>query len=263
MKIFIMIVVAVINMIAINLSYAYESYDYKLFKPLEFKDYSVCGNISRHGLNQLYKLELIPSDISFVGKEGNVILTNCNVYIKARQLGASPQSNYDIGMNNYYNFICSTLNALKFSKKALRSFVDPKIPEISQLPVAIFVPPTNDEGDKLLTDSQKGITVADYCRDNKMQCDRSGEVITIEDSEGVTRLELVSLGDFDQDGLDDILIYFTDYGKTSTWHNYGFILLSKSTKNQKLYNMRNIYGGCVMEKNKYKCADKYQWEPKK
>lgn len=261
MKIFFMIIAAAINLIVINISYADESYDYKLFKPLDFKDYSVCGTISKNGLNQLYKLELSPSDITFIGNEGKVILKNCSVYIKAKQLGASPKSNYDIGLNDYYYFTCGTLNALKFSKKALYSFVEPHIPEISQLPVAIFVPQTEYEEIELLKDSQKGVTVGDYCQKNKMQCSKSGEIITVEDFQGFTRLELVSLGDFDRDGLDDMLLYYSIRGKTSTWISYGFVLLSKSTKNQKLYNMHNSAGGCVMKKKKYTCADKYRWEP--
>jgi hypothetical protein len=254
-----LIILLLIMISSAGVSFAEQKCDYELYMQLEFLDNTINGCLSSKQLNELENKMLLDTGITLFGINGEKVeISDCKSYLGKRVF---PKSNIDLAFTGYYKLTCGTIKALKKSKKAIKSYIDNNIPGVNRLPIAIFVPPLNETGEKLLDESQKGITVSDYCRKYNAKYKHSNKELIIDAPEQQIVFSLISVADFDNDGYNDLLIYFKDNGKTSTWHNYGFILISKHFEGQKIYNMRNIYGGCRVINGKYVCEEGYKWGP--
>lgn len=176
-------------------------------------------------------------------RDDKVYVRTCREYHDARKQGYHPNSNFDFKMSFFFKYPCGLLNALEKANLPEDRFIsDAKvgIVNLELLPFEIF--PKNlasksrwDAGRDLETTYQQKI-------DNQelVVTEKSQNVLHVEGFDMVQTLEEIVRADFNNDGIEDVLLFESHQIKRATFANAGIIVLTRKSINGKFEVLRPL-----------------------
>lgn len=164
--------------------------------------------------------------IEFINdKDDKVWIRTCKEYETAQKQGFYPLTNFDIKMSVFLEHQCGLLNALELSKTPKRSFVDmprKSILDLDLMPFSLFPSFGPDNGRKV-----KG-TYQDQVDKRKLKIKNlKSNLLVVESTEIGQQLIEAARGDFNGDGLEDILLFEYCYAVRGTMGFGGVKILTR------------------------------------
>ncbi|MCL1925615.1 MAG: hypothetical protein FWF95_00570 [Syntrophorhabdaceae bacterium] len=216
------------------------------------------------------------------GEDGERIRTKtCSEYLAALKKGMTTKTERDERLAISYRRICGVLNTLPKSVPFKQDYISSKkniSPEA--LPVFLLVAATPvGEGasyEKLVADSEKEVSFADYLKDKENVLSRVEKIKdnlentyletwygdSEEDGNGFWyEMELIAKGDFNKDGYADFLVHTVKIANKGAWFESDYILLTSKSKSSKLYDVYGSDFSCVYKDKAYSCSDASKGKP--
>ena len=168
-------------------------------------------------------------------KDERIHARTCREYDSAIKRGYDTYTTFDIKMSVWFKHHCGLLNALEGAAVPQQSYIsNPKvgITNLDLIPFSLFPNLSGDETDLGLTFERKV---------------RNGELIVIEKDQNVLTTEGIGMGqllrevvraDFNNDGIEDILLFEYHYATQGTLGFGGVIVLTRKSMNGKFEVVR-------------------------
>ena len=176
-------------------------------------------------------------------RDDKVYVRTCREYENARKQGYHPNSNFDFKMSFFFKYPCGLLNALEKANLPEDRFIsDAKvgIVKLELLPFEIF--PKNiasksrwDAGRDLETTYQQKIDNQELVITEKSQ-----NVLHVEGFDMVQTLEEIVRADFNNDGIEDVLLFESHHIKRATFADAGIIVLTRKSMDGKFEVLRPL-----------------------
>jgi hypothetical protein len=137
----------------------------------------------------------------------SAVVSNCNQYLKYRALGFAARSDRDASVLKSRGVDCQALRALRQAKPARVSHVsdfhlDAKAPGL--LPATLAPSLSSDEEQTVKDAAARGLSWLDY--QPKLTSKPGERQLSVTADDTTTKLEIYGRGDFNNDGIEDILI---------------------------------------------------------
>jgi len=178
---------------------------------------------------------------SLTGKPAGVArMTNCASYLSLIKKGFVPAgSEWTVLLERGAS--CNTLAALKVHRPAnvsyLKTFrLDQSAPEILQPQCAAII--SNDDMKSVAAAEGKGLSWKQYEPDQRANIE-AGKLV-VEGDGWKIKLELYARGDFDGDGIEDIILKKQSIMTEGTYHNIGLLILTRYREGEILKVIREI-----------------------
>ena len=168
--------------------------------------------------------------------EKNVTNCNCREYLGLKEKGFHAEDTYSIAMESWFKSTCYSLRYLEKAIPSrisyLKNFRLTNAP-LKNLPLTLDLILSGDDEREAKAALEKGMTWKDFAPDAKVEVTNPNEiVIKREDSE--TNLTLLAWGDFNHDGVEDILLDVSHSVTSGTYRDYGHVILTRLEKDGKL-----------------------------
>lgn len=164
-----------------------------------------------------------------MSKEGQqVVVTTCKDYLRYKQDGYHPTTNYDIGAESWFKAEALPLLYLKEAIPARESFVkdfDVTDHPLRQLPAELQLH---------LEGGSQGTKVWQETQSNCQVVVKDRYSIEISDDYCKTFVTILAWGDFNKDGYEDILLNVSYDVTQGTFHCFDYVLLTRKAKDQPL-----------------------------
>ena len=177
-------------------------------------------------------------------KKGDAIeVRTCREYDAALKLGYSPANNMERKLSSFFKYPCALLNALEIASVAEKSFItdaEVGIVNVELLPFSLF--PHIGEyksrqefaRDLQTTYQQKIETGALVVRE------KTEHVLEIEFEGLVQSLQEIVRADFNNDGIEDVLVDEAHWVTQGTYSSYGIIVLTRKSMTGKFEVVRPL-----------------------
>ena len=161
---------------------------------------------------------------------------NCREYLGLSEKGFHAESSYSIAMESWFKSTCYPLQYLEKALPSrishLKNFRLANEP-LENLPLTLDLILSGDDERAAKAALEKGMTWRDFAPDAKVEVTNPNEIlIKREDSE--TKLTLLAWGDFNHDGVEDILLGVGHSVPSGTYSHYGHAILTRLEKGGKL-----------------------------
>lgn len=194
----------------------------KLLLDIKFADESVVQEIEKNDIDDLWDRPLLIGgsshidSISFVNEIGKVIqLRTCREYKNAIELGYEPSSNSDNKLSDPFKYLSRLLTTFSTAMPPVQSFISNPyvgIVDLYLLPAEIFTELTalHERADRV--QELSGKTVQDLVTSGELKITSTTQNSLSLENDGMGQyLFEVARGDFDDDGLEDILLHVYSY----------------------------------------------------
>ncbi len=248
MKTFYFYIITWLLMLALNLQVVYaqqqpttesteESAEviFQLAKRLQFADGTEVKSIAKDNIDALRDR---PIRLGLNKHLDGVMLTNqknrkfrvrvrtCREYDAALKRGYYPNSNFDYQMSIWFRQHCGLLNALKGAAVPQQSFIsNPKvgITNLDLIPLSLF--PEAKE-----IDSDSGATFQKQIKNGKLVVlEKNQNYLAIKGIDMAQGLQEVVRADFNNDGIEDILLFESHNIMKGTYGDGGVIVLTRKS----------------------------------
>jgi hypothetical protein len=171
------------------------------------------------------------------GPEGQrVPVTTGRQYIDLKRRGFYPRTTYDITMESWFKAACEPLLYLRMAKPARISHVARF--RLSENPLSVL-PPTlgpiisGDTRDRVEQGIAEGKRWAELFPGTMIESAKPTEV-RLNHEGHVVILTLVAWGDFNGDGVEDMLVYRASHVVEGTLRHYGHVVLTRLGEGERL-----------------------------
>lgn len=187
----------------------------------------------------------------------------CREYLQLTKERAYPYSTYDINMASSFIHTCEFLEAIRYAKKPVKSFVkDRYVNNLALLSAGILPAVTGDAADEIMKLAGENKTVEDIKKDNRLKIIRESKYQLILEYEGFgLSLEEVARADFNRDGYEDIFLFGGLYAIHGTLRSPFNIILTKRRNNDAMFEIISRVATCTYLNNLYNCHDSALYPP--
>lgn len=223
---------------------------FQLIESIRFADGTIVKSIAKDKIDTLRDLPIrlgLNDHIDGVKltkkKDDTVYVRTCREYDEARKRGYYPNSNFDYKMSFFFMYPCGLFNALEKASVPKQNFIsDAKVSilNLELLPFQIFA--ENLAGQSSWDAPRDLETTYQQKIDNQelVVMEKRQNVLHVEGSGmGQTLKEMVR-ADFNNDGIEDVLLFEHNYVKKATFASAGIIVLTRKSMNGKFEVLRPL-----------------------
>ncbi len=207
---------------------------FKLLQELELTEGALIDSIAKDEVDKLLALpvKLGTPDmdgLELVDGEGNkATVRNCREWHEAKEKGYFALTTFTMKMESYFNHAYGIINAVSKATVADKSYISDSrigVVDINLMPVSIL-PTISEEGQTLIKQAaSSGTTVQDWVEAGKVHIKSVSQyAIQLEYNGMGQHLWELMRADFNQDGVEDILLYRYNYAKSGTF-GYGSTMI--------------------------------------
>lgn len=214
---------------------------FELVESIKFADGTEVKSITKADIETLRDL---PIDMGG-NKTDGVTLTKsrndkihvrtCREYDAALEDGYYPSSTYDISMASWFKYPCGTLNLLERASIPQRSFI-PTLKEgifdLKLIPLSLF--PVVTDFEQAYGYNIENLTYQDQVEKGLLKVtDKGQNWFSCEDDGLRQHLTEVARADFNDDGIEDILLSEAVHATQGTYRTYNLIVLTRNSTDDK------------------------------
>jgi len=187
--------------------------------------------------------EMLDNPVDMLQSGGELKLTNdegkevkvatCREYWNYKNQGFAPYTTYDRAMESWFINACNPLKFLmniKPSKVSYLTDFDLTENPLQILPCTLDLNLSDDEVKKAKEFIAKGLTWKDFAPNKKIEVINKNE-IKLEDDSSITWIVLSAFADFNNDGIEDILLDVSHQVKGGSNAGCGHSILTRLEKN--------------------------------
>ena len=168
--------------------------------------------------------------------EKTVTNCNCREYLGLKEKGFHAEDTYSIAMESWFKSICYSLRYLKKALPSrishLKDFQLANEP-LKNLPLTLDLILSGDDEREAKAALEKGMTWKDFAPDAKVEVINPNNIM-IKRKDSETSLILLAWGDFNHDGVEDILLDVNHSVTSGTYRDYSHAILTRLAKDGKL-----------------------------
>ena len=213
---------------------------FQLVEPIKFANDTVVTSISKTGIDTLWDLPVRLGEnehidgITIKNEKGEKIhVRTCREYDAALKHGYQPDSTFEIKMSVWFEHQCGLLKALEMATAPHRSYIsNPNvgIANLDLLPFAIF--PAGRELDATYQEKIENEVIV-------VRAKNRNHLVT--EGKGIRQsLKEVVRADFNNDGIEDILLFEYHHYIKGTLGNGGIIILTRKSMDGKFEAVRPL-----------------------
>lgn len=223
---------------------------FQLIESIRFADGTIVESIAKDKIDTLRDLPIRLGENDHLDgvtltKTGDdtVHVRTCREYDSALQRDYYPSSNFDHKMSFFFKHPCGLLNALEKASAPKKSFIlkaKVGVVNLELLPFEMFA---ENLASKSSWDADRDLeTTYQQKIDNQ-------ELVVIEKNQNVLHVEGSGMGqtlkeivraDFNDDGIEDVLLFEHNFVKKGTFANAGIIVLTRKSMNGKFELLRPL-----------------------
>ncbi len=155
----------------------------------------------------------------------------CREYDAALEDGYYPSSTYDISMGSWFKYPCGTLNLLERATIPQQSFIptsNEEVLDLKLIPLSLF--PVMTDFEQTYGYNIENVTYQDYVEKGLIKViDRDQNGFSCENDGLRQHLTEVARADFNDDGIEDILLSETVHATQGTYRTYDMIILTRKS----------------------------------
>ena len=155
----------------------------------------------------------------------------CREYDSALEDGYYPSSTYDISMASWFKYPCGTLNLLEIATIPQQSFIPTSkegVFDLKLIPLSLF--PVVTDFEQTYGYNIENVTYQDYVEKGLIKViDRDQNGFSCENDGLRQHLTEVARADFNDDGIEDILLSETVHATQGTYRTYNLIILTRKS----------------------------------
>ena len=155
----------------------------------------------------------------------------CREYDSALEDGYYPSSTYDISMASWFKYPCETLNLLERAAIPQQSFIptsNEEVLDLKLIPLSLF--PVVTDFEQTYGYNIENVTYQDYVEKGLIKViDRDQNGFSCENDGLRQHLTEVARADFNDDGIEDILLSETVHATQGTYRTYNLIILTRKS----------------------------------
>lgn len=152
---------------------------------------------------------------------------NCAAYLAETSRGFRAGNDRDERRSQFVGADCHALELLESARPARRSALRGALPDPRFLPPTLSFLPSQEEWNRARAAQAKGLSWK--AREPALKIASSGpDQILIETAEGYVRIDCYARGDFNGDGVDDLLLRVNSYPKQGTYASIRLFLLTRN-----------------------------------
>jgi hypothetical protein len=157
-------------------------------------------------------------------------ITTCDQYEKAKKGGWSAENNAQIATESFFIAGCDIPQMLLKAKPSATSYLDDFHLDASALDVLpAGIAGLADDSDALQAAEKKGASLKQYAPDLKVQVKEThDDRLVVQGEEARYDLEVAGFGDFNGDGIEDVLIFQASYAVGGSMHIYEPVILTRT-----------------------------------
>jgi hypothetical protein len=215
--------------------------------PMAFEKHMVSGCLTHSDI------EMLASDPLSLGENAGVqgvtltdphnvnaqrLVSNCKAYDAASRAGWYALTTYDQSIESYFKRACGVLALMANGARAERSFLGPaeqgfgNADRISASAIASLIP----EG--------RGLTIGDLVRGGSVTILAEQPRRIVLTANGMeAELTEIARGDFDGDGIADMLAFLAVHAQNGTFRSYDVLVLTRKALNRPLDVSRTLASG--------------------
>lgn len=214
---------------------------FELVEGIKFADGTEVKSITKADIETLRDLPIDmggnDTDGVTLTKSGNdkIHVRTCREYDAALEEGYFPSSTYDISMGSWFKYPCGTLNLLEAATIPQRSFLPTSkegIFDLKLIPLSLFPVLTGFE--QAYEYDIENLTYQDQVEKGLLKVtDKGQNWFSCEDDGLRQHLTEVARADFNDDGIEDILLSEGIHATQGTYRTYDMIVLTRKSANGK------------------------------
>lgn len=212
---------------------------FHLIEPIRFANGTEVKSIAKSELDRLRDLPVSFGEnkgiesVKLKKKKGDEIeVRTCREYDTGLNSGYSPANNMERKLASFFKYPCALLNALEIASVAEESFItDPEvgIANLELLPFSVFpyigeYKSRQEFAKDLQTTYQQKLETGEL-----VVREKSEHVLEIEYNGMVQSLQEIVRADFNNDGLEDVLVDEGHWVTQGTYSAYGIIVLTRKS----------------------------------
>ena len=223
---------------------------FQLIESIRFADGTEVESIAKDDIDSLRDLPVRLGENDGIDgvtlskrKVGKIHVRTCREYDEARQKGYYPLSTFDITMAMFFKKPCGLLNALANASLSRESFISDAevgIVNLELLPFSVFPylgerkSPEEAKRDSETTYHQKIET------GELVVIEKAKHVLRIQENDMVQSLREMVRADFNNDGIEDILVFEYHWVTKGSLRFGGIIVLTRKSMNGKFEVVRPL-----------------------
>ena len=169
------------------------------------------------------------------GRNDKIHVRTCREYDSALEDGYYPSSTYDISMASWFKYPCETLNLLEKATIPQQSFIPTSSEEVLNLellPLSLF--PVVTDFEQTYGYNIENVTYQDRVEKGLLKVtDKGDNRFSCEDDGLRQHLTEVARADFNDDGIEDILLSEAVHATQGTYRTYDLIILTRKSMDGK------------------------------
>lgn len=214
---------------------------FELVKSIKFADGTEVKSITKADIETLRDLPIDmggnKTDGVTLTKRGNdkIHVRTCREYDAALEGGYYPSSTYDISMASWFKYPCGLLNLLETAAIPQRSFLPTSkegVFDLKLIPLSLF--PVVTDFEQAYGYNIENLTYQDQVEKGLLKVtDKGQNWFSCEDDGLRQHLTEVARADFNDDGIEDILLSEAVHATQGTYRTYNLIVLTRKSTNDK------------------------------
>ena len=210
---------------------------FELVKSIKFADGTEVKSITKADIETLRDLPIDmggnKTDGVTLTKRGNdkIHVRTCREYDAALEGGYYPASTYDISMASWFKYPCGLLNLLETAAIPQRSFLPTSkegIFDLKLIPLSLF--PVVTDFEQAYGYNIENLTYQDQVEKELLKVTDTGQNrFSCEDDGLRQHLTEVARADFNDDGIEDILLSEAVHATQGTYRTYDLIILTRKS----------------------------------
>jgi hypothetical protein len=228
-----------------------EEVTFELIKDLKFADGTEVKSVTKTDIDDLRDLPVWMGGndhidgLTLTHKQKELLrVRTCREYDSAMESGYYADTGFDVKMSVWFKFQCGLLNALETAEIPRKSFIsDPKVGVINLELLRFTIFPYNlaDSLDSLDWEEARDMktTYQDMVAAGELRVETADQnVLGVEDEGMAQTMEEVVRADFNNDGIEDILVFEYHRAIGGTLGFGGIIMLTRKSIDGKLEEVR-------------------------
>ena len=214
---------------------------FELVESIKFADGAEVKSITKADIETLRDLPIDmggnKTDGVTLTKRGNdkIHVRTCREYDAALEGGYYPSSTYDISMASWFKYPCGLLNLLETAAIPQRSFLPTSkegIFDLKLIPLSLF--PVVTDFEQAYGYNIANLTYQDQVEKGLLKVtDKGQNWFSCEDDGLRQHLTEVARADFNDDGIEDILLSEAVHATQGTYRTYNLIILTRKSTDDK------------------------------
>ena len=211
---------------------------FHLIESIKFADGTEVKSIAKSEIDGLRDLPVsfggqsIESVRLWKKKVGEIEVRTCREYDAGLKNGYHPANNMERKLASFFKYPCALLNALEIASVAEKSFItdaEVGIMNVELLPFSLFphigeYKSRQEFAKDLQTTYQEKIETGEL-----MVMEKAKHVLKIQGDGWVQSLQEIVRADFNNDGIEDVLVDEAHWGTQGTYSAYGIIVLTRKS----------------------------------